>query len=235
MSFNERHEAPSYTNKWYKHCSKGGYNECILITEDSVLPNCVGYAWGRFGEISNVKPTLCRGDAERWYNYHDNYMRGKVAKVGAVICWKKGSETNRNDGCGHVAIVEHINDDGSIVISQSGYNNKKRFYLSTIPKDYSLKGYTFQGFIYNPYVRDTKTKYKGAWWTPTLVYNPNKKSEEVRKWQQYMNWLGIVTKKDGYFGKETLKNTKLAQKKLGVTVDGSVGQITTRKAKEFKR
>ena len=158
MYYKPRLTSPSTTDKNWVHTTKGGKNSCILITGNSVLPNCVGYAWGRFMEILGSTPKLSRGNAEDWYNYtQDGYKRGKTPKLGAVICWRKGETGNENDGAGHVAIVEKINSDGSIVISQSGYNSS-RFWISTIAKDYTLQGYVFQGFIYNPAVKEITTK-----------------------------------------------------------------------------
>jgi surface antigen len=159
-TFKARTTAPSTASKYWKHTSAGGVNSCIHITNGSVLPNCVGYAWGRFYELLGKKPSLSRGNAELWYGYiADGYKRGKTPKLGAVICWAKGTVGNGNDGAGHVAIVEKIYEDGSILISQSGYGSK-RFWTSKVKKGYALSGYKFQGFIYNPAVTETKPETK---------------------------------------------------------------------------
>lgn len=157
MSYKARTTAPSTSSKYWKHTSAGGVNSCLLIKSGSVLPNCVGYAWGRFYEILGSKPKLSRRNAELWYGYTaDGYKRGKTPKLGAVVCWAKGKVGNSSDGAGHVAIVEKIYSDGSFLVSQSGYNSK-RFWTSKIPKSGYLKGYTFQGFIYNPAVKSTSS------------------------------------------------------------------------------
>lgn len=156
MGYSARVSAPSTSNKYYKHTSAGGLNECILIKSGSVLPNCVGYAWGRFYEISGKRPKLSKGNAEMWYGYNDGYSRGKTPKLGAVICWAKGKVGVGSDGAGHVGIVEKIYSDGSILVSQSGYGGS-RFFTSKIAKGYSKSGYSFQGFIYNPYVKSSET------------------------------------------------------------------------------
>lgn len=154
MAYTPRLSAPSTTDKyWIK--SPSGYNNCIRISGNATIPNCVGYAWGRFMEIGGV--TTCKlstRNAEKWWgNTADGYARGQTPKLGAVICWRKGSATDGNDGAGHVAIVEQINSDGSIVTSNSAYNGK-RFYTQTLkPPLYTWNSaYTLQGFIYNPYV-----------------------------------------------------------------------------------
>lgn len=152
MKYNPRTTAPSTTDKHWIKTTKGGYNECILISGNSCLPNCVGYAWGRWYELLGNKPKLSRGNAENWYGYNDGYKRGSTPKLGAVICWRKGQAGNSNDGAGHVAIVEKINSDGSILLSESCYGGS-RFKTRTVKKSnnyYLGSKYTFQGFIYSP-------------------------------------------------------------------------------------
>ena len=96
------------------------------------LPNCTCYAWGRFWEISDTtgngsnKPSLPTSDAGLWFEKVEDYVTGQIAKLGAVICWSDNS-----GGAGHVAIVEQINSDGSIVTSNSAYNSTY-FYTKTI-------------------------------------------------------------------------------------------------------
>ena len=153
MSYNPRLTEPSSNDLNWIHTSKGGKNSCILITGNSVLPNCVGYAWGRFMEVLGSTPKLARTNAENWYNYNDGYERGQEPKLGAVICFAKGQAGVSSDGAGHVAIVEQINSDGSIVTSNSDYGGR-RFFTRIFTKPYSMRGYTFQGFIYNPAVKD---------------------------------------------------------------------------------
>lgn len=58
------------------------------------------------------------------------------------------------DGAGHVAIVEQIDNDGTIHCSNSAWQSTF-FWVSTIIPDangrYNWSHYTFQGFIYNPF------------------------------------------------------------------------------------
>lgn len=148
--FQSRTKSPLLTDEFWIHHTKGGKNYCILIKEDSVLPNCVGYAWGRWLEILHEYHRLSKGNAENWWLFPDGYERGRVPKYGAVACWRKGEAGVSSDGAGHVAIVEDILSDGTIVTSNSGYLGS-RFYMRTIKPPYSLGGeYFFQGFIYLP-------------------------------------------------------------------------------------
>ena len=162
MKFKPRLSAPAATDIHWIHTSKGGLNSCILISGNSCLPNCVGYAWGRFYEILGKAPKLSRANAEMWFGTKDGYKRGQTPKLGAVICWRKGKAGWASDGAGHVAIVEKVNDDGSIVISESGYK-AFRFRTRVLRPPYAIgSAYVFQGFIYNPAVKDAAKgkKYK---------------------------------------------------------------------------
>lgn len=112
------------------------------------LPNCTCYAWGRRGEITGEQPNTSLGDAFTWWQYNiDNnvYPYGQTAKLGAIICWDYGTGLG-----GHVAIVEKINSDGSIVTSNSAYSGTY-FYTQTLTKESNYcwrEGLIFQGFIY---------------------------------------------------------------------------------------
>lgn len=118
------------------------------------LPNCTCYAWGRFWENADIngdfsnRPNLSTGNAEDWFRANDGYERGNIPALGAVLCLADGPFS----GDGHVAIVEQINGDGSIICSNSAYGGTY-FYLTTLspPHYLPVSGYVFQGFIYNPY------------------------------------------------------------------------------------
>lgn len=138
---------PSTTDLHWIKTTHGGYNRCIVIDSitGSVLPNCTGYAWGRFLEENNITDCeLSRGDAENWYGHNDSYERGQIAKLGAIICWSSSG------GAGHVAVVEEIKSNGDIVTSNSAYNGR-RFFTEELTRSSNYhrgSSYTFQGFIY---------------------------------------------------------------------------------------
>jgi surface antigen len=44
------------------------------------------------------------------------------------MVWQKGPTLSYTDGAGHVAVVEQINDDGSIITSESGYGCASAFW-----------------------------------------------------------------------------------------------------------
>ncbi len=183
-NFIPRLKAPEKTDKHYLHTSAGGVNECVHIKNGSVLPNCVGYAWGRWYELLGKEPKLSKSNAEVWFRKEDGYERGLVPKLGAVICWGKGVVGVGKDGAGHVAIVEQTNADGSIVTSNSGYGGS-RWYKKTIKPPYTLKGYDFQGFIYLPMEFDA----------PQVIYRVYADG----KWQEEVSGDGSCA---GLVGKE---------------------------------
>lgn len=153
-----RLSAPSTSDKNWIKTTYNGYNKCMNIKNGSVIPNCVGYAWGRARELLGKDHNLSTGNAENWYLKNDGYERSQKPRVGSVICWQKGQTKNEKDGAGHVAIVEEVKSDGTIVTSNSAYGGS-RFYTKTLKPPYSMGGsYKFQGFIYLPINLDEPTK-----------------------------------------------------------------------------
>ena len=162
MTFRPRLSAPGYSSKYWYSLNPfyhAGYG----------LPNCTCYAWGRFYEILGRKPVLSLGNAEDWYGKNDGYSRGSTPRLGAVICWRKGRAGYGGDGAGHVAVVEKIYSDGSILISQSGWRSS-RFWTSVVKKGYHRSGYVFQGFIYNPAVTGSETSSANVSYVPGRSY-----------------------------------------------------------------
>ena len=150
--YKPRLSAPSTTDKNWIKSTRGGYNYCIEISNGSCLPNCVGYAWGRWREILGASHNLSRANAENWWtNTGDGYERGQTPRLGAVMCWRNGAVGNGNDGAGHVAIVEKISADGrTVTTSESNYGGT-RFQNVVRSYPYALgRNFAFQGFIYLP-------------------------------------------------------------------------------------
>ena len=131
--------SPYWYNSNYNPYYSAGYG----------LPNCTCYAWGRWYEIMQTRPTgLGLHNAETWWNETVNFDKGQVPKLGAIICFADGPYS----GLGHVAVLEKINSDGTYTFSNSGYNYEY-FYLRTgsPANNYGYeRAYKFQGFIYLP-------------------------------------------------------------------------------------
>lgn len=162
--FKPRTTAPSTTDKNYLRINQGGLNYAIAVTGVSVLPNCVGYAWGRWRELLGQFHELSRGNAEVWWGKRDGYERSQTPRLGSIICWRQGSPAVYEDGAGHVAVVEDIKEDGTIITSNSAYKGS-RFYMRTLKPPYNMGGtYVLQGFIHPPvdFVmnKPQETKYK---------------------------------------------------------------------------
>lgn len=168
MAFKPRFTIPEAGNPYYNTKKNGGYSEAIQGSPCEkgldVLRNCVGYAYGRFNEIvgEGKMVYLAPVNAEKFIDYMNHKTKGVTSgmtpKLGACMVWQAGATKNGSDGAGHVAIVEQINDDGSIITSESGYGAKKAFWTQTRNNSNGRWGesskYKFLGFIYNPAVTD---------------------------------------------------------------------------------
>ena len=155
-------------NKYYIRLVSGGYNGAVqgspTVKEANVLCNCVGYANGRFNE-SILDPNL-KG-VELKFKYQlvcnaENFIESakkqglkisKVPTLGGIMVWQRGNTLDGWDGAGHVAFVEQLNDNGSIVTSESGWNG---FAFRRVTRTNSngrwgqVGGYKFRGCIINP-------------------------------------------------------------------------------------
>lgn len=159
-AFTPRLTRPTSGNKFYI-CQPDGYSRAIkgkpTDSQCNVLANCVGYAFGRFHEIAN-RTQMDYFDPVNAENIFANakahgMKTGDTPKLGALIVWQKGATLSGSDGAGHVAVVEQINEDGSIVISQSGWNASSPFWTQVLKKPYSYgSAYKLLGFVYNPSV-----------------------------------------------------------------------------------
>lgn len=166
MAFKPRLSIPEQGNPYYNTKKNGGYSNAIQgkPTEKGldVLRNCVGYANSRYAEIQGLNTIkyqlVC--NAEKFIDKAKAYglTIGTTPKLGAIIVWQGGATKSGDDGAGHVAVVERINADGSILTSESGYNATKAFWTQTRSNANGRWGqnskYKFLGFIYNPGVPD---------------------------------------------------------------------------------
>ena len=132
--------------------SYGGKNPCIRgwnSTGGSVLANCTAYCIGRALELygDDAYSLPWQYNAGEYYpklKESDVWKRSSKPYVGSIACYSRAGEA------GHVAFVEQINSDGSIVTSESAWGGSK-FYTQTLkPPGYTWSSlYRIQGFIYN--------------------------------------------------------------------------------------
>lgn len=111
------------------------------------LPNCTCYAWGRWYELLGYKPSgLSTGNADTWIDRNSTYEVGYTPKLGAILV---SSYDGGGDG-GHVSVVEQINNDGSIITSNSAWGGSY-FYTEKLWPPYEFASYVnFLGFLYPP-------------------------------------------------------------------------------------
>lgn len=164
MEFEPRLTIPENGNKYYIRKENGGYSNAIpgypKHSSLDVLSNCVGYAQSRFNEIIGagncnwLKPV----NAERFIDYAkpQGLKISNKPQIGACAVWRGGDTSDGSDGAGHVAIVEAVYDDGSILTSESGYGDGRAFWTTQRVKGNSgnwgqkISSYKFLGFILNP-------------------------------------------------------------------------------------
>ena len=239
MAYIPRLTKPEAGNPYYNTKSNGGYSTAIVGKPTdkgcNVLANCVGYAYGRFNEIAGSKEMkyLAPRNAELFVQIakQQGLTVGQTPKLGAIMCWQKGDTLNGSDGAGHVAVVEQINADGSIITSESGYNAAKPFWTQTRSKGNGSWGqgaaYKFLGFIYNPAVKDnagTACPYP----EPTKTVKKGDTGAAVKwvQWQLARRGYLRASEIDGDFQKITLGAVCAFQLENKLEVDGVCGAKT---------
>ena len=156
--YKPRTTCPPAGNPYYTTIGAGGYSPCMVGSPKTAgvpdcLPNCVGYAVGRFNEIGGYKKIKYLGSA-----YPPDMLKiaekqgltiSSTPVLGGMMIWQTVAKPQK----GHAAIVEAINADGSILTSDSAYNGKP-FYTSkrSAPNWYGNNDKRFLGCIVNPAV-----------------------------------------------------------------------------------
>lgn len=110
----------------------------------SIVGNCTWYAWGRAWELTGNKPNDAdfTGNAFEWWEANKKkgkYQYGLEPRVGAIAVWK--SSLPNSDGCGHVAVVEKI-ENNKIYISESMWHGVVFKYREIYETSY-LYGYIY--------------------------------------------------------------------------------------------
>ena len=164
--------ADIYSN-YYIMTSYGGWSPCIqgntanglLPFSGSVLPNCVGYAVGRFNEMQALGACTWLGSVNANQLVALAQMQGlatgSTPEVGACICWDDGVE-------GHAAIVEQVIDADTIVTTESGWNYSAEPIVRQYTRTRGLNGNwgysgTFQAFIHPRQGALTENDYYIIW------------------------------------------------------------------------
>lgn len=173
---------PSASDPRWIMSSYGGYNDCIAGSNGppSVLPNCTGYVHGRCMEIAGINTDnmgLSFGNAVTYYTQSSSdWIQDSEPSLGAVIVYAQ----NVGWEPGHVAIVEEIIDNDTIVISQSDYGGA-RFSTWTCTRATNWTPFTnvsFIGFLKNPYVTPEPPEPSGSKAKYAILFLAKKRKEE---------------------------------------------------------
>lgn len=181
-TFTPRLYIPAAGNPYYNTIKTGGYNPCILGNNDrgqrakglNALPNCTGYATGRFAEIIGEPRCEFLGNTNAC-----NYI--KLARkqglqiatrpvVGGCMVWSGGT-----GGYGHVAIVE-LDLGNRFLTSESEYYGKPFVTYQRFGEDWRGgcywmgRSYKFLGCIVNPALQE-------------------KDEDDMTKEERYAEWL----------------------------------------------
>lgn len=250
-----RTKCPEKNNRYYNNKRHGGLSDAVngepMIKGLTVLENCVGWANSRFNEIINDPDLKGIVKAFRYQlvcnaeNFIESAKRQglKISKTpiqGGIMVWQKGRTLGGGDGAGHVAVVEEVYDDGTILTSESGY---RAWTFKTIRRSNDNgrwgqnSNYKFRGCIVNPSVKNPKVVP-----APKLTVDGVGGANTVRAMQKFFGTpqdgviSGQLKRLNKYYPALTAVEygrggstcvTKL-QKWLGVTQDGVIGQKTVK-------
>lgn len=137
----------------YSPCIEGNNANGLLPFPGSVLPNCVGWATGRFNEIMGLNACTYLGSTDAMYFMQfcasQGLQSGMTPAVGACMVWD-----DANGEGGHVAIVEQVLSNTSVYDSESHWNATSPPLVEYRTRNYGNGnwgyGGTFLGFIYLP-------------------------------------------------------------------------------------
>jgi len=152
-------------NTYYCARGYGGHNPCILGNTENlprnndmnVLPNCTGWAVGRFNELlNNFHCTyFANVDAKRMIEIgkSQGLQVGTKPVKGSMIVWNSNNH-------GHCAIVEEVINSNTIRVSESGWSAHSYSWEAILNNSNGQwtcgeawlqnGGYTFMGFVYPP-------------------------------------------------------------------------------------
>ena len=139
--FTRRTTAPEYGNVYYYN---GAYNPFIAV---GCIGECTWYVWGRAYEILGHWPNISKWYAKDFYAYNVNtgaYPYGNEPKLGAIACF---APNNHADWTGHVAIVEAVGGDGSVILSEYNFVSRHVFSANRYLNPTEARTWV-QGYIY---------------------------------------------------------------------------------------
>ena len=139
--FTRRTTAPEYGNVYYYN---GACNPFIAV---GCIGECTWYVWGRAYEILGHWPNISNRYAKDFYAYNVNtgaYPYGNEPKLGAIACF---APNNHAYETGHVAIVEAVGGDGSVILSEYNFVSRHVFSANRYLNPTEARTWV-QGYIY---------------------------------------------------------------------------------------
>ena len=140
--FTRRTTAPEYGNVYYYN---GAYNPFAYYP--NLIGECTWYVWGRAYEILGHRPNISNRYAKDFYAYNVNsgaYPYGNEPKLGAIACF---APNNHAYETGHVAIVEAVGGDGSVILSEYNFVSRHVFSANRYLNPTEARTWV-QGYIY---------------------------------------------------------------------------------------
>lgn len=138
MAATRSHAAASGLNIVAGDPSRGGYPSYLAdppldsVVDDWGMYNreCVSYtAWKVYQKNGYMQHGGGRGHAYQWPSTYSNYSQGGVPRAQSVVVW---NQYQIGGGYGHVAWVERVNSDGSILVSQYNYGTPGAYSEMTV-------------------------------------------------------------------------------------------------------
>ena len=146
-------------SKYYIRKAEGGFSPCIEGNNayglrpfpGSVLPNCVGWATGRINEKLDIGYCKYLGNrnAKEFVIFakQQGLKMGDDPAEGACMVWGGSRE-------GHVAIVEQVIDNDTVITSESGWSYRAKPIVRELTRKRGSgswgQSYEFLCFIYAP-------------------------------------------------------------------------------------
>lgn len=145
--FSRRTTAPESWNNYYYNAAYNPYTYETYVRNADLIGECTWYVWGRAYEILGYRPNISNRYAKDFYAYNLNsgaYPYGNEPKLGAIACF---APHNHADWTGHVAIVEAVGGDGSVILSEYNFVSRHAFSANRYLNPTEARTWV-QGYIY---------------------------------------------------------------------------------------
>lgn len=145
--FTRRTTAPESWNNYYYNAAYNPYTYETYVRNADLIGECTWYVWGRAYEILGYRPNISNRYAKDFYAYNLNsgaYPYGNEPKLGAIACF---APHNHADWTGHVAIVEAVGGDGSVILSEYNFVSRHAFSANRYLNPTEARTWV-QGYIY---------------------------------------------------------------------------------------